>query len=65
MPFGAGHRMCIGRNIAMTNMLKVVSVVLRNYELEAVDKDEPLKITTVGLGEKEGPLWCRIKRVNC
>ncbi|KAK0755827.1 hypothetical protein N5P37_011608 [Trichoderma harzianum] len=65
MPFGAGHRMCIGRNIAMANMLKVVSVVLRNYELEAVDKDEPLKVVTVGIGEKEGPLWCRIKKMSC
>lgn len=65
MPFGAGHRMCIGRNIAMANMLKVVTVVLRNYELEAVDKDEPLKIVTVGIGEKEGPLWCRVKKMSC
>jgi benzoate 4-monooxygenase len=65
MPFGAGHRMCIGRNIAIMNMLKVITVVLRNYELEAVDKEESLKVKTVGIGEKEGPLWCRIKKMDC
>jgi benzoate 4-monooxygenase len=58
-PFGAGHRACIGRNIASINILKVFSVLWRNFEIEAVNKDEVLEMESVGVGEKKGPLLCR------
>jgi benzoate 4-monooxygenase len=64
MPFGMGHRACIGRNIAMINIVKVLTVLLRCYEVEAVDKEEILQTVTVGIGEEDGPLWCRIKQKN-
>lgn len=62
MPFGAGHRMCIGRNIATINIVKIVTTLLRIYNFEVVEKDERLDIMTVGIGEKEGPLWCRVSQ---
>ncbi|KAH8807787.1 cytochrome P450 [Xylogone sp. PMI_703] len=61
MPFGMGHRMCIGRNIATINVLKALTALIRCYEFEAVDMEEELKVVTVGIGEKEGPLLCRVK----
>jgi cytochrome P450 len=32
MAFGAGHRACIARNMAMMSMWKVSAILLRNYE---------------------------------
>lgn len=61
-PFSVGHRMCIGRNLAMTNILKVLVTVLKNYSLEMVDPDEEIVTISVGISEKEGPLMCRVKR---
>lgn len=52
--------MCIGRNIATINIVKIVTTLLRCYNFEVMDKDERLDIMTVGIGEKEGPLWCRV-----
>ena len=34
MPFGAGHRACIGRNIATTEIYKVVATLLSRYDFE-------------------------------
>jgi cytochrome P450 len=64
MPFGMGHRACIGRNIAMMNILKVTTTLLRNYKFEAVDKDETLELLHQGVAEKKGPLMCRVEKRN-
>lgn len=61
MPFGIGHRSCIGRNIAMINILKVTSTLLRNYEFELLDGEESLEILHGGVAEKRGPLMCTVK----
>lgn len=62
MPFGMGHRSCIGRNVAMINILKCVTVIGRHFTLKAINPDEMLEVETVGIGEKKGPLMCRIVR---
>lgn len=59
-PFSTGHRMCIGRNMAMANMLKVLTTVLRRYRLEAVDLEDKIGTLSVGISEKEGLLRCRV-----
>ncbi|KIM92627.1 hypothetical protein OIDMADRAFT_139359 [Oidiodendron maius Zn] len=51
MPFGAGHRACIGRNIAMTNIYKLSTTLLRNYNLEQASKEREVKTQSVGLDE--------------
>jgi cytochrome P450 len=45
IPFGSGHRACIGRNIAMAEILKVVAMIVSRYEIKSVD-------LTTGRGEK-------------
>jgi cytochrome P450 len=60
-PFSVGHRMCIGRNVAMTNILKVFTTVLKNYSLEMVDSKQRITTINVGISEKDGPLRCRVK----
>jgi cytochrome P450 len=62
MPFGLGHKACIGRNIASINILKIVSTLWRNFEFEPVDKEEELKMQSVGVGEKKGPLLCTVRK---
>lgn len=61
-PFGIGHRMCIGKNMAMTNLLKVLVTVLRYYDLEMEDPGQKITTLSVGISEKEGPLLCRVKK---
>lgn len=61
-PFSVGHRMCIGRNMAMTNILKVVTTVLKNYQLEMVNPKEKIVTANVGISEKAGPLICLAKK---
>ena len=53
--------MCLGRNIAMTNILKVLTTMLRRYELAAVDPIQKIRTVSVGISEKEGPLRCRVR----
>lgn len=62
MPFGAGHRMCIGRNIATINIVKIITTLLRSYNFDVMEKKDRLDIMTVGIGELEGPLMCRVSR---
>jgi len=46
----------------MTNILKVVTTILKSYELEMVDPDHKITILSMGLSEKEGPLMVRVRR---
>ncbi|KAG4286424.1 hypothetical protein FPRO06_07684 [Fusarium proliferatum] len=46
-PFSTGHRMCIGKNLAMMSILKVLSTVLRNYKLEMLHPEEPVVTLSV------------------
>lgn len=61
MAFGAGHRACIGRNIAMMSIVKVLTAVCQHFDIEAEDRTEQLIVESVGIGEKKGPLMVRVK----
>ena len=61
-PFSIGHRMCIGKNMAMTNMLKLVSTTFKYYQLEMADPTQKITTLSVGISEKEGPLMCRVRK---
>lgn len=61
LPFGAGHRACIGRNIAMMSIVKVLVTVWAKYDIQAVELQEHLVVESVGIGEKEGPLMVTAK----
>ncbi|KAJ5549420.1 hypothetical protein N7513_006654, partial [Penicillium frequentans] len=39
IPFSIGHRMCIGRNLAMTNILKTITTLLMRFDFEPVGKE--------------------------
>lgn len=44
--FGGGSHLCIGRNLALLEMNKVLPRLLRDYDLELVHPDRPLKANT-------------------
>jgi hypothetical protein len=55
MHFGLGGRQCIGKTVATTNILKVVSTLLREFSFELAGQDG---------GERERREDCRIGEVN-
>ena len=40
MHFGLGGRQCIGKTVAMTNIYKTVSTLLREFEFELADREK-------------------------
>jgi hypothetical protein len=46
----------------MINIIKCVTIIGRHFTLEAIEPNELLEMETVGIGEKRGPLMCRIVR---
>lgn len=46
MMFGGGKRICPGRMLAMVELLLLMVLVYENYNVELVNKNEPLKISS-------------------
>lgn len=44
IPFSAGPRNCIGQKFAILEEKAVISAVLRNYKIEAIDRREDLTL---------------------
>ncbi|KAF0467604.1 cytochrome P450 [Gigaspora margarita] len=42
--FGGSQRICPGRKLAMTELLLLMALVFKNYNVELVNKNEPLKV---------------------
>jgi len=73
MHFGLGGRQCIGKNVAMANILKVMSTLLREFEFELADELEKVNVAkglykgqlpsmiSVGISELDGPLMVRAR----
>jgi cytochrome P450 len=60
IPFSIGHRMCIGKNLAMTNILKTTTTLLALFEFEAIS-NQPTRLLSSGIGEMEGDFLCRVR----
>jgi cytochrome P450 len=59
--FGGGSHLCIGRNLALLEMNKVLPHLLRDYELELAHPAQPLKANTTFFVVQSG-LEVSIKR---
>ncbi len=63
MPFGAGQRMCIGRDFAMLEGMLILSMLMQRYDLIGVDRiAKPMLSTTL---RPKGGVWAKLaKRVT-
>lgn len=68
MHFGLGGRQCIGKTIAMTNIYKLMSTLLREFTFELADKQAQEKclssgnipeLISVGISDLKEPLMVR------
>lgn len=61
IPFMVGKRACVGQNFANANILKMTTTLLRAYEFEFVNVDEPMKVVCHGDSDLRTPLSVRCK----
>jgi cytochrome P450 len=66
MPFGAGHRACIGRNIATTEIYKLIVSLLARYDLEYLPADGEMgtsipKTRSFGVADLEGSMMVKVR----
>ena len=59
--FGAGARTCIGKNISIMEMSKLVPLLLRKFEFELSDPSKEWKLHAYWFVSQSG-LICRIKK---
>ncbi|KAF2020413.1 cytochrome P450 [Aaosphaeria arxii CBS 175.79] len=60
IPFSIGHRMCIGRNLGLTNLWKTVTTLLNRFDFETISPDRPVRVESSGIGELRGSFLCRV-----
>ena len=54
MSFGAGPRICVGRNISMMEIVKLIPEMMRMYNFRLVNPDKPIKILGHWFTKQEG-----------
>jgi cytochrome P450 len=63
IPFSVGHRACLGKSMAMTNILKVTTTLLSEYTFEMVDKNlVKLQFESVGVAEMKNSILCHVEK---
>lgn len=76
MHFGLGGRQCIGKTVAMTNIYKIVSTLLSQFDFELADKEEQARVQknefygkipdlmSVGISDLAAPLMVQARKRN-
>jgi len=63
IPFGAGPRICIGSNLAMTEAITILATCLKNFDFEKAFQKDPTFLLSLTMQPKEG-CKVRIKKVE-
>ncbi|KAJ3548445.1 hypothetical protein NM208_g992 [Fusarium decemcellulare] len=61
LTFGGGSRICIGRNIALLEVYKVVATLVSRYEISLADPNSKIKIISSWFPRQSG-LECKFKK---
>ncbi|KAK3686520.1 hypothetical protein LTR37_019728 [Vermiconidia calcicola] len=61
MAFGAGTRTCLGRNVSLMEMSKLVPQVLRRFDFELTEPEKELRMYDYWFVQQKG-LICKVKR---
>ena len=62
LPFGGGPRKCIGSNMALMQMLLILTVFVRRYDFELASA-EPVEIDPMMILHPKGAIGMRVRRV--
>lgn len=62
IPYSVGKRSCVGQNLANANILKMTTTLLRCYEFEFVNKEEPMVVVSHGDSDLRTPVLVKVKR---
>lgn len=62
IPFGGGPRKCIGANLAMLQMLLLLSTFVRRYDFELAHSEE-VEIAPKMITHPKGPIEMKVRRV--
>ncbi len=62
LPFGGGPRKCIGSNMALMQMLLILTVLIRRYDFELASA-EPVEIDPMMILRPKGAIRMRVRRV--
>lgn len=60
LTFGGGSHICIGRNLAMLEVYKIVATIVQRYHVELADPAQEWKVTNSWFTRQEG-LVCRLR----
>jgi len=60
MPFGGGHRICIGKNFAIQQSMLILSIILQNYDVKILNRKKPRNLPLVSLKQMR-PVIAKIK----
>ncbi|KAI2780876.1 putative cytochrome P450 [Daldinia loculata] len=60
LPFSIGHRMCIGKHLAMTNIWKTLTTLINKFEFHPVSAERRVEMESSGIGEMRGPFLCAV-----
>ena len=58
IPFGAGPRVCIGANLAMTEAITILAAVIKNFDITKDFSQDPTMLLSLTSQPKEG---CKVK----
>ena len=58
--FGMGSRTCIGKNISLLEMAKLIPQLVRNFDIELVNPDKEWKTTNKWF-VKQGDFFCKVR----
>jgi cytochrome P450 len=61
IPFMVGKRTCTGQYLAKANILKMLTTLLKAYEFNLVNAEEPVVVTTHGATILRTPLLVKCK----
>ncbi len=60
VPFGAGPRLCIGRDVALVQAVLILATLLRGHQVERPDRDGPVRVDALVTLRPRGGLPLRL-----
>ncbi|PPJ49738.1 hypothetical protein CBER1_02909 [Cercospora berteroae] len=61
IPFSVGKRACVGQNLTNANILKMFTTLLRCYEFEFMNSNEPMVVFSHGDSDLKTPVLVKVK----